>query len=69
MSKKLVIDSYNILLTKESEVYRNKPVVIKELYDAHLWVHHNGYDHVIKKNHTDFSEDKINKIINQNKDE
>jgi hypothetical protein len=32
---------------------------LKEIYNAHIWIH-NG---VIKKNHTDFTEDKLQEII------
>lgn len=72
MSKKMVIDGYNVLWTKEHEVYRGNSITLfkigdKDLYDAHLWFH--GNDYVVKKNHTDFSDDKINQILNQGKDE
>lgn len=62
---KEVVDGYNVLWTKDSEIYRDKPVSFKELYDAHLWFHHNGYDWMVKKNHTDLSEDKLLELKNR----
>lgn len=62
MSKKEVINGYNVLWTRETEVYRDKPVAIKDIYNTHLWFHHDGYGFRIKKNHTDLNEPELEEI-------